>query len=190
MFRALSLSSGVERTSPRCLSWLSSEACSCSGSSFQCRRGLMSRDASVQVLGMASNRGIQLGSKEEEEEADQLRLAVADALCRSSTRRTQYEEALISISVDESISRYCTRITSPTFWGGESELLVLSRMCAQPITVYIPEAAAKQGARTWGTGFIPIVEYGTEFTKATKERKGRKPVRLLFNGKNHYDLLI
>eukprot|EP00897_Mesotaenium_endlicherianum_P004144 jgi/Mesen1/3758/ME000205S03021 len=66
---------------------------------------------------------------------------------------------------------------------------VLSRMCKQPITVYIPESEAKKGAK-WGTGYIPIVEYGSEFSKPSKERKGRKPVRLLYNGSNHYDLLV
>lgn len=47
----------------------------------------------------------------------------------------------------------------------------------------------KQGAR-WGTGYIPIAEYGAEFVKPAKDRKARKPVRLLYNGSNHYDLLI
>uniref|UniRef100_A0A453IF93 Uncharacterized protein n=1 Tax=Aegilops tauschii subsp. strangulata TaxID=200361 RepID=A0A453IF93_AEGTS len=41
-----------------------------------------------------------------------------------------------------------------------------------------------------GNGFIPIAEYGLEFTKDSKEGKKRVPVRLLYSGKNHYDLLI
>jgi hypothetical protein len=38
----------------------------------------------------------------------------------------------------------------------------------------------------WGSGFIPIAEYGSEFLKGSS----RKAVRLLFSGKNHYDLLL
>lgn len=128
---------------------------------------------------------------EETKEADDLRLAVSDALCGSDKRRAAYEEALIAITVEESLKRYCQRITRSDFWGGESELLVLSRMCSQPIIVYIPESKAKQGAR-WGSGFLPIAEYGSEFGRmaSSKGNKPRKPVKLLYNGTNHYDLLL
>ena len=40
---------------------------------------------------------------------------------------------------------------------------------------------------------MPIQTYGREFEKGgsgDKTGKGRKPVRLLYNGQNHYDLLI
>lgn len=47
-----------------------------------------------------------------------------------------------------------------------------------------------QQYRGRGNGFIPIAEYGLEFTKDSKEGKKRVPVRLLYSGKNHYDLLI
>lgn len=40
-----------------------------------------------------------------------------------------------------------------------------------------------------GSGFVPIAEYGLEFTKKVT-KKPRKPVRLLYNGVNHYDLLV
>lgn len=42
---------------------------------------------------------------------------------------------------------YCRRILSPTFWGGEPELLVLSQMLRVPILVYIP---AKEAGSRWG----------------------------------------
>lgn len=42
----------------------------------------------------------------------------------------------------------------------------------------------------WGSGFIPIAEYGAEFRKGGLRGKPRKPVRLLYSGKNHYDLLV
>jgi hypothetical protein len=41
-----------------------------------------------------------------------------------------------------------------------------------------------------GNGFIPIAEYGLEFTKNTKQWKKKTPVRLLYSGRNHYDLLV
>uniref|UniRef100_R7WBP5 Ubiquitin thioesterase OTU n=1 Tax=Aegilops tauschii TaxID=37682 RepID=R7WBP5_AEGTA len=66
---------------------------------------------------------------------------------------------------------YCQRIRRPDFWGGESELLVLSRLCRQPIIIYIPE----REYRGRGNGFIPIAEYGLEFTKDSKEGKKRVP---------------
>ncbi|KAL3676406.1 hypothetical protein R1sor_026354 [Riccia sorocarpa] len=143
------------------------------------------------VVGMATNKGQTLSYFEEEQEADQLRFAVMDAVCNPEQQRSQkYEEALIAITVEESLNRYCKRIESSAFWGGESELLVLSRLCSQPIVVYIPEAEAKQGGR-WGSGgYIPIAEYGSEYKNPGKDRKGRKPVRLLYSGRNHYDLLL
>ncbi|GJP65560.1 hypothetical protein CLOP_g22435 [Closterium sp. NIES-67] len=140
---------------------------------------------------MAANKSMALSPSDETREADELRMAVADALCGSEKRRAAYEEALIAITVEESLKRYCQRITRSDFWGGESELLVLSRMCSQPIIVYIPEAKARQGAR-WGGGFLPIAEYGSEYGRgaAAHGNKARKPVRLLYNGVNHYDLLM
>ncbi|CAI5526829.1 unnamed protein product, partial [Closterium sp. Naga37s-1] len=143
------------------------------------------------VSGMAANKNMALSPSDETREADELRLAVADALCGSEKRRAAYEEALIAITVEESLQRYCQRITRPDFWGGESELLVLSRMCSQPIIVYIPESKARQGAR-WGGGVVPIAEYGSEFGRAAGAHgnKARKAVRLLYNGTNHYDLLL
>uniref|UniRef100_A0A0D6R5W0 Ubiquitin thioesterase OTU n=1 Tax=Araucaria cunninghamii TaxID=56994 RepID=A0A0D6R5W0_ARACU len=140
------------------------------------------------VRGMAANKGISLTSREEEEDADELRMAVRESLCANDKERRAYEEALIAITVEESLKRYCQRIEYPDFWGGESELLVLSKMCSQPIIVYIPESEAKQGK--WGTGFIPIAEYGVEFMKPSKQSKARKPVRILYSGGKHYDLLI
>ncbi|CAM6100808.1 unnamed protein product [Calypogeia fissa] len=139
------------------------------------------------VLGMAANKGASLNSFEEEQEADQLRLAVMDAICRGE-KRQRYEEALIAITVEESIDRYCERIPSSRFWGGESELLVLSRMCNLPIIVYIPESEARRGRA--GGGYLPIAEYGSEFRQAREGKKARKPVRLLYSGSNHYDLLV
>ncbi|KAI3447751.1 hypothetical protein Pfo_004416 [Paulownia fortunei] len=138
------------------------------------------------VKGMAINKGMALGPREERESADELRMAVKEVICDNDKERLQYEEALVAITVEESLRRYCQRIGRPDFWGGEAELLVLSKLCCQPIVVYIPEH--EHGG--WGSGFIPIQEYGSEFRKGFKKEKPQKVVRLLYTGKNHYDLLV
>ncbi|XP_043691680.1 OVARIAN TUMOR DOMAIN-containing deubiquitinating enzyme 3 [Telopea speciosissima] len=138
------------------------------------------------VKGMAFNKGIALSPREERDNADELRMAVKEVICEDDKERRQYEEALVAITVEESLKRYCQRIEKSDFWGGESELLVLSRLCCQPIIVYIPEHEHAMGR---GNGFIPIAEYGAEFSKTSKKGKTRKAVRLLYSGKNHYDLL-
>ncbi|KAF9598539.1 hypothetical protein IFM89_028071 [Coptis chinensis] len=140
------------------------------------------------VKGMAMNKGLSLSSCQERDDADELRMAVKEIICESDKERRQYEEALVAITVDESLKRYCQRIERSDFWGGESELLVLSKLCHQPVIVYIPENEHTNAG--WGTGFIPIAEYGSEFSKASKKSKPRKAVRLLYSGKNHYDLLV
>ncbi|XP_061336646.1 OVARIAN TUMOR DOMAIN-containing deubiquitinating enzyme 3 [Gastrolobium bilobum] len=136
------------------------------------------------VKGMAYNKGIALNQREERENADELRMAVKETICENGGERKLYEEALIAITVDETLQRYCQRIVRPDFWGGESELLVLSKLCKQPIIVYIPEH--EHSGSGLGSGFIPIAEYGSDFRKGSR----RKAVRLLFSGKNHYDLLV
>ncbi|KAK2378853.1 hypothetical protein P8452_35460 [Trifolium repens] len=136
------------------------------------------------VKGMAYNKGVALNQREERENADELRMAVKEAICENVGDRKLYEEAIIAVTVDEPLQHYCRRILQPDFWGGESELLVLSKLCKQPIIVYIPEHEHRGGG--WGSGFIPIAEYGSEFLKGSS----RKAVRLLFSGKNHYDLLL
>ncbi|KAF4356977.1 hypothetical protein F8388_015953 [Cannabis sativa] len=103
---------------------------------------------------------------------DDLRMAVKEVICNNGKERHQYEEALVAITVDESLKRYCQRIGRPDFWGGESELLVLSKLIRQPITVYLPEHEHTRGGR--GTGFIPIAEYGAEFSKGSVTRKPKK----------------
>lgn len=135
------------------------------------------------VKGMALNKGMTLGPREERESADELRMAVKEVICDNEKERAQYEEALVAITIEESLRRYCQRIGRPDFWGGEAELLVLSKLCRQPIVVYIPEH--ERGG--WGSGFIPIQEYGIEHHKGSKQGKA---VRLLYSGNNHYDLLV
>ncbi|XP_051114024.1 OVARIAN TUMOR DOMAIN-containing deubiquitinating enzyme 3 isoform X2 [Andrographis paniculata] len=142
------------------------------------------------VKGMARNKGMALRPGEERENADELRMAVKEVICDNEKERLQHQEALVAITVEESLRRYCQRIGRPDFWGGEAELLVLSKLCQQPIVVYIPEHECGQGG--WRSGFIPIQEYGSEFDEGLKDgkEKPQKVVRLLYSGNNHYDLLI
>ncbi|KAM1038139.1 hypothetical protein ACFX13_033596 [Malus domestica] len=130
---------------------------------------------------MALNKGVPLSPRQEKDDADELRMAVKEVICEDEEERLKYEPALVAIIVDESLKR-------PDFWGGESELLVLSKLCGQPIAVYIPEHEHTSGGR--GSGFIPIAEYGSEFTKGSRNKEPRKVVRLLYSGRNHYDLLV
>lgn len=139
------------------------------------------------VKGMALNKGITLSPREERDDADELRMAVKEIICDNGREREKYEEALVAITVEESLKRYCQRVGRPDFWGGESELLVLSKLCSQPVIVYIPEHEHKHGL---GSGYIPIAEYGAEYCKGLRKGKPRKVVKLLYSGRNHYDLLV
>lgn len=69
----------------------------------------------------------------EEQEADQLRLAVAESMCRSAEKRKEFQDAATAISFEMPIETYCKRILSPSFWGGEPELLVLAQILRRPI---------------------------------------------------------
>ncbi|KAL1210040.1 OVARIAN TUMOR DOMAIN-containing deubiquitinating enzyme 3 [Cardamine amara subsp. amara] len=140
------------------------------------------------VKGMAFNKGLTLNPRRERDDADELRMAVKEVICNDPKEREMYKEALVAITVDESLKRYCQRIGRHDFWGGESELLVLSKLCKQPIIVYIPEHEHGRGG--FGSGFIPIQEYGSEFRGGWgKGKTNKNVVRLLYSGRNHYDLL-
>lgn len=131
------------------------------------------------ALGLAANKNVILGGRETEE-ADQLRMACADAMCTTQQRRQAFPEAYMSIKVEQDINRYCKRIGNQGFWGGEAELLILSKMLKASINVYIKNPQ--------GGGYLCIVRYGDKFDRANGGK--RKPVRLLYNGSNHYDLLL
>ncbi|XP_010528733.1 PREDICTED: uncharacterized protein LOC104805753 isoform X2 [Tarenaya hassleriana] len=78
------------------------------------------------VKGMAFNKGLRLNPRQERDDADELRMAVKEVMCDDAKEREKYEEAVVAITVDESLKRYCQRIRRQDFWGGESELLVSS----------------------------------------------------------------
>jgi hypothetical protein len=133
------------------------------------------------AVGMARNQGRILGPAAEEQEADQLRLAVAEALCRTHKRRNDFGDAVIALEAEDSLQNYCKRIVAPTFWGGEPELLVLSKMLKIPIYIYLTKD---------GSNFIPIQKYGEKYTKPGKDWVKRRCVRLLYINGNHYETLV
>jgi len=122
------------------------------------------------VLGLASSKGVTLSARAEELEADQLRAAVADAMCRTVTRREDFPEAVIAIKDEfKSFNEYCKRLQSPTFWGGSAELLVLTALLRTPVTVYLQPSNV--------LGYRPLITFGQQF-ELTKTGKVRKPIKL------------
>ena len=120
-----------------------------------------------------------LTGSDEKEEADRLRRAVNDALCRSGERRKNYVNAVRGLKHEYgSLEKYCRVSQMPSHWGGEVELLVLAKMLQQCIIVYRPLAN--------GGAFKVLAQYGEEHAK----KNGTKPVRLLYNLRDHYDLLV
>ncbi|GJN08350.1 hypothetical protein PR202_ga26261 [Eleusine coracana subsp. coracana] len=57
------------------------------------------------VKGMAKNKGIPLTPREEVQDADDLRMAVKEVICDSAAERQKYEEAVIAITVEQSLKR-------------------------------------------------------------------------------------
>jgi hypothetical protein len=94
----------------------------------------------------------------------------------------------MAISFEMPMGTYCKRILQTSFWGGEPELLVLCHLLKRPIMVYLP--AVKVRSAGTNNGYVAIQTYGSEYAVSKKSGKTRKPVRLLFNGENHYDALV
>ena len=134
------------------------------------------------ALGLARNQGRVLPPPVEQKEADNLRMAVAEALCRTEKRRKQFGRAVRALQQEDTLKSYCKRLASPSFWGGEPEMMVLSDMLKVPIYVYLSES--EYGG---GQGYSCIQKFGEQYRKGGK---GRRPVRLLFTGNNHFDLLV
>lgn len=147
------------------------------------------------ALGLAHVSKLNLTSSEETREADTLRTAVFEQMCREEEKRKEHAEANMSIKYGgeaDGIEGYCRRIQKDDFWGGETELLVLAKLVKRPIMVYLPAHMAKNAAS--GSGYVCIQTYGEEYAKKTNKKTGkvteRAPVRLLYDGSVHYDLLI
>ena len=146
------------------------------------------------ALGLAHLSKHNMTSSEETKEADTLRNAVFEQMCRDEEKRKGHSEASMSIKYGDpdGIEGYCRRIQKEDFWGGETELLVLAKLIRRPIMVYLPAHMAKNAAS--GSGYVCIQTYGEEYASKMNKKTGkvteRAPVRLLYNGQTHYDLLI
>eukprot|EP01025_Chloroclados_australasicus_P020267 TRINITY_DN2134_c0_g1_i2.p1 TRINITY_DN2134_c0_g1~~TRINITY_DN2134_c0_g1_i2.p1 ORF type:complete len:242 (-),score=27.98 TRINITY_DN2134_c0_g1_i2:400-1125(-) len=139
------------------------------------------------VRSLAANKGRNLTPDQETGEADVLRLACAQAICRNEERKKQFPDAIKQLENEgEQLNSYCKRMIRPDFWGGEVEMFVLSKMLKIPIKVYMSEKEVGGS----GIGFVNIRTIGEQFGKSKDGQKARKPVRLLFTGGNHFDLLM
>ena len=145
------------------------------------------------AIGLAHVRNENIGAKEERVEADRLREAVLEQMCKSDLKRNAHPEASMAIKYENGgIGEYCKRIQREDFWGGETELLVIAKLIQRPIMVYLPARIAKNASSS--SGYVCIQTYGEEFRERKSKKTGkmieRAPVRLLYNGETHYDLLI
>jgi len=77
----------------------------------------------------ALHKGLFLRPREELVEAEQLRQACHDALCRTSSRRKEFPDARKQILYGYGdLNEYCRQLARPTFWGGEVEMMVITKM--------------------------------------------------------------
>jgi len=151
------------------------------------------------VLGLAAAKGAVLSASVEEREADELKEAVAETMCRDASRHNDFPEAVFAIK-DEfgesppccwaasashappgSFKTYCSRLQAPTFWGGSAEVLVLTQLLRRPVAIYLQKANE--------LGYRRLITFGERF-ETTKSGAARKPVKLLYSQGNHYDLLL
>ena len=99
----------------------------------------------MQVRSLALHKGVFLRSREELLEAEQLRQACHEALCRTSSRSKDFPDARKQILYGYGdLRQYCSQLSRPTFWGGEVELMVISKMLKIPIFVYTATDGAKE----------------------------------------------
>ncbi|XP_043723169.1 uncharacterized protein LOC122670386 [Telopea speciosissima] len=104
----------------------------------------------------------------ERELADELRTQVADELLK---RREETEWF-----IEGDFDMYVKTIQQPSEWGGEPELLMASHVLRIPISVFMKEKSSDR--------LINIASYGLEYGKDKQS-----PVKVLFHGYGHYDVL-
>lgn len=92
----------------------------------------------VQARALARQQGKWLSKAEELDEAELLQRACHDALCRKKKSRT-YADAWQQIEFGYGgLTPYCRNLKKPGFWGGEVEMMVLTKMLQVPFYVYKP----------------------------------------------------
>ena len=99
------------------------------------------------ALGLAHLSKHNMTSSEETKEADTLRNAVFEQMCRDEEKRKGHSEAnimSIRLADPDGIEGYYVGAYKEDFWGGETELLVLAKLIRRPIMVYLPAHMAKK----------------------------------------------
>ena len=145
------------------------------------------------ALGLAHASKRNITKTEETEEADTLRMACFEQMCKTEEKRRENPEASMAVKYGEGgLESYCRRLQREDFWGGEVELLIVAKMIKRPIKVYLPAHMVKNAASR--DGFLCIQTYGEAFAERTSKRTGKKivrdPIKLCYDGAAHYDLLI
>ncbi|KAJ4971595.1 hypothetical protein NE237_004694 [Protea cynaroides] len=100
--------------------------------------------------------------------ADDLRAQVANELLK---RREEMEWV-----IEGDFDIYVKSIQQPNAWGGEPELLMASHILRIPISVFMMDKSSGR--------LINIVNYGQDYGKDKQN-----PVKVLFHGYGHYDVL-
>lgn len=121
--------------------------------------------------------GRPLPEKLEVGDADALRALAWKEMC--VVRKREFVDRMI---VEGSMDAYCSALRRPEFYAGEAEMLALADVLRVPIAVYLREGGGGGGR------YRKIAEYGAEWGKVAKGG-AKTPVRVLYNGYNHYDAL-
>ncbi|XP_076902176.1 OVARIAN TUMOR DOMAIN-containing deubiquitinating enzyme 3-like [Bidens hawaiensis] len=100
--------------------------------------------------------------------ADELRAQVVSELVK---RRKEIEWF-----IEDDFDLYIKMIEKPYIWGGEPELLMASHVLKTTISVFMVEETTKK--------LLHISTYGKEY-----EKDDESPIKLLFHGYGHYDIL-
>lgn len=121
--------------------------------------------------------GRPLPEKLEVGDADALRALAWKEMC--VVRKREFVDRMI---VEGNMDAYCSALRRPSFYAGEAEMLALADVLRVPIAVYLREGGGGGGR------YRKIAEYGAEWGKVAKGA-AKTPVRVLYNGYNHYDAL-
>mmetsp|Transcript_17716 Transcript_17716/g.29136 ORF Transcript_17716/g.29136 Transcript_17716/m.29136 type:complete len:471 (+) Transcript_17716:65-1477(+) len=118
------------------------------------------------ICARAVAEGFRFDDDTEKKEADRARQMVVDIMMKNK------DEFMASGVVEEDFGKHCEMMRKSNTYGGEPELLVLTHVIEAPIAVLL----------TAQDCFVEIQRYGRWYD--------RSAVRLLYNGKDHYNCLV
>jgi hypothetical protein len=110
----------------------------------------------------------------ERADADALREAAFQEICQ--LRRQEFQKKHV---IEGDMRIYCAQLRSPEFYAGEPEMYALADVLERPIEVYLVHPQNRT--------LLKIVEYGTAYRK---NKVANEPVRVAYNGTNHYSALL